>query len=118
MAADVVLVATGRRPFTHSLGLENIGITLDRLGRIPIDQHLQTKVPGVYAIGDVIEGPMLAHKGEEEGIAVVETILGEGGHVNYLSIPNVIYTHPEIAYVGLNEEELKAKSKINAQVRY
>ena len=104
------MVATGRRPFTHSLGLENIGITLDKLGRVPIDQHLQTKVPGVYAIGDVIEGPMLAHKGEEEGIAVVETILGEKGHVNYLSIPNVIYTHPEIAYVGLNEEELKAKS--------
>jgi dihydrolipoamide dehydrogenase len=80
---------------------------------VPIDQHLQTKVPGVYAIGDVIEGPMLAHKGEEEGIAVVERILGHHGHVNYFAIPNVVYTHPEIAYVGFNEEELKAKSILN-----
>ena len=111
MNADIVLVATGRRAFTSGLGLENIGITTDKLGRIPIDQHLQTKVPGVYAIGDVIEGAMLAHKGEEEGIAAVENILGEGGHVNYFTIPNVVYTHPEIAYVGFNEEELKVKSK-------
>jgi dihydrolipoamide dehydrogenase len=91
--------------------LETIGITLDKLGRIPVDQHLQTKVPGVYAIGDVIEGPMLAHKGEEEGIAVVETIIGEHGHINYHSIPNVVYTHPEIAYVGFSEEDLKNKSQ-------
>jgi dihydrolipoamide dehydrogenase len=111
VSADIVLIATGRRAYTQGLGLENIGITTDKLGRIPIDQHLQTKVPGIYAIGDVIEGPMLAHKGEEEGVAVVETIIGEGGHVNYFAIPNVVYTHPEIAYVGFNEEELKAKSK-------
>jgi dihydrolipoamide dehydrogenase len=91
------------------LNLEATGIQTDKLGRIPVDKHLQTAVKGIYAIGDVVEGPMLAHKGEEEGVAVVENILGLPGHVNYNSIPNVVYTHPEVAYVGYNEEELKAK---------
>lgn len=105
--ADYVLVATGRRPFTKGLGLENVGITLDERGRIPVDDHLATKIPNIYAIGDVIRGPMLAHKAEEEGIAIVETLKGLGGHVNYSCIPGVVYTHPEIATVGKTEEELK-----------
>lgn len=89
--------------------MESIGIQTDKLGRIPIDGHLQTKVKNIYAIGDVVEGPMLAHKGEEEGVAAVETICGLPGHVNYYSIPNVVYTHPEVAYVGFNEQELQQK---------
>jgi dihydrolipoamide dehydrogenase len=109
---DYVLIATGRKPFTHNLGLDKLGIETDRLGRIPVDKHLQTKVPGIYAIGDVIEGPMLAHKGEEEGVAVVEYIVDGHSHVNYHSIPNVVYTHPELAYVGYTEEEIKAKGNI------
>uniref|UniRef100_A0A7R9UAH5 Dihydrolipoyl dehydrogenase n=1 Tax=Pinguiococcus pyrenoidosus TaxID=172671 RepID=A0A7R9UAH5_9STRA len=107
MDVDVVLVATGRRPFTNNLGLENLGIETDRLGRIPVDDHFRTKVQGVYAIGDVIDGPMLAHKAEEEGIAVVETLAGYAGHVNYDAIPGVIYTMPELANVGKTEDELK-----------
>jgi dihydrolipoamide dehydrogenase len=91
------------------LNLEAAGIQVDKQGKIPVDKHLETKVKGIYAIGDVVEGPMLAHKGEEEGVAAVENILGLPGHVNYNSIPNVVYTHPEVAYVGFNEEELKAK---------
>jgi dihydrolipoamide dehydrogenase len=110
MSADVVLVATGRSPFTNGLGLKNLGIETDKVGRIPINKKLQTKHEHIYAIGDVVEGPMLAHKGEEEGIAAVETILGLPGHVNYNAIPSVVYTHPEIAFVGLNEEECKQKS--------
>ncbi len=102
-------MATGRRPFTRNLGLENINIQTDKFGRIPVDKHWETKVKGVYAVGDVIEGPMLAHKGEEEGVAVVEHLCGLPGHVNYNTIPNVVYTHPEVASVGLTEEELKAK---------
>lgn len=110
--ADVVLVATGRRAFTSGLNLEKIGIKTDKFGRIPVDKHLKTEVPHVYAIGDVIEGPMLAHKGEEEGVAAVENIAGEYSHVNYGNIPSVVYTHPEIATLGFTEEELKAKNVI------
>jgi len=104
---DVVLVATGRRPYTDGLGLESLGIQTDRLGRIEVDSHFRTAVPSIYAIGDCIDGPMLAHKAEEEGIAAVETIAGFAGHVNYDAIPGVIYTFPEIASVGKTEEELK-----------
>ncbi|KAL7551987.1 hypothetical protein ACHAWF_017292 [Thalassiosira exigua] len=111
---DVVLVATGRRPYTDGLGLENLGIQTDRLGRIEVDSHFRTAVPSIYAIGDCIDGPMLAHKAEEEGIAAVETIAGYAGHVNYDAIPGVIYTFPEVASVGKTEEELKeAKVEFN-----
>ena len=104
---DVVLVATGRRPYTDGLGLEDLGIQKDNLGRIQVDEHFKTAVPSIYAIGDCIDGPMLAHKAEEEGIAAVETIAGYAGHVNYDAIPGVIYTYPEVAAVGKTEEELK-----------
>jgi dihydrolipoamide dehydrogenase len=104
---DIVLVATGRRPYTEGLGLESLGIQTDRLGRIEVDEHFRTAVPSIYAIGDCIDGPMLAHKAEEEGIAAVETIAGYAGHVNYDAIPGVIYTYPEVASVGKTEEELK-----------
>lgn len=106
--ADKVLVSTGRRPFTQNIGLEELGIGTDRLGRIEVNDHFQTAVPSVYAIGDAIDGPMLAHKAEEEGIACVENLAGFAGHVNYDVIPGVIYTHPEVATVGRTEEELKA----------
>ncbi len=106
--ADVVLVAIGRRPYTEGLGLDTIGVELDR-GRVVIDEHFATNVPGIYAIGDVVRGPMLAHKAEDEGIAVAEILAGQHGHVNYNAIPNVIYTNPEIASVGASEEELQAK---------
>jgi dihydrolipoamide dehydrogenase len=105
---DIVLVATGRRPYTEGLGLEHLGIQKDKLGRIEVDDHFRTAVPNIYAIGDCINGPMLAHKAEEEGIAAVETIAGFAGHVNYDAIPGVIYTYPEVASVGKTEEELKA----------
>jgi dihydrolipoamide dehydrogenase len=106
--ADVALIAIGRVPYTEGLGLETVGIALDNRGRIPVDQHFATTTPGVYAIGDVIAGPMLAHKAEDEGIAVAEILAGKAGHVNYDVIPNVIYTMPEVASVGKTEEELKA----------
>jgi len=106
--ADVALVAIGRVPYTENLGLEAIGLKLDGHGRIPVDGRFATSVPGIYAIGDVIAGPMLAHKGEDEGVAVAEIIAGKAGHVNYDVIPNVIYTSPEVASVGKTEEELKA----------
>lgn len=109
ITGDYVLISTGRKPYTKGLGLENTGIELDKFGRVPIDKHFQSKVKGIFAIGDCVEGPMLAHKGEEEGVACIEMICGDPGHVNYQAIPNVVYTHPEIAYVGLSEEELKAK---------
>jgi len=109
MEADVVLVAIGRRPFTANLGLESVGIQADKRGRIEVNQQFQTKVPSIRAIGDVIAGPMLAHKAEEEGIAAVEHIVSGHGHVNYSAIPSVIYTHPEVAWVGATEEELKQK---------
>jgi len=104
---DVVLVSTGRRPYTEGLGLEELGIKTDKLGRIEVDAHFKTAVPSIYAIGDCIDGPMLAHKAEEEGIAAIETMAGFAGHVNYDTIPGVIYTYPEVAAVGKTEEELK-----------
>jgi dihydrolipoamide dehydrogenase len=108
LAADVVLVAVGRRPFTDGLGLEKLAVALDERGRIRTDEHFRTNVDGIYAIGDVIAGPMLAHKAEDEGIAAAEIIAGQAGHVNAEKIPSVVYTMPEIAFVGRNEEELKA----------
>jgi dihydrolipoamide dehydrogenase len=108
LEADVVLVAIGRVPFTAGLGLETVGVKKDNRGRVIVDPHFQTNVPGIYAIGDVIAGPMLAHKAEEEGVAVAEILAGQAGHVNYDVIPNVVYTYPEIASVGKTEEELKA----------
>lgn len=104
---DVVLVSTGRRPYTEGLGLESMGIEMDRLGRVVTDEHFKTNIPSIYAIGDVIDGPMLAHKAEEEGIAAIEHIAGLGGHINYETIPGVIYTYPEVATVGKTEENLK-----------
>jgi len=106
--ADIVLVSTGRAPVTEGLGLENVGVKVSARGQVEIDDHFATNVPGIFAIGDVVRGPMLAHKAEEEGIAVIEQIAGKGGHVNYDCIPGVIYTHPEVATVGKTEEELKA----------
>lgn len=106
--ADVVLVAIGRVPYTDGLGLEPIGIARDSRGRIEVNDHFQTAVQGIYAIGDVIRGPMLAHKAEDEGVAVAEIIVGQHGHVNYDVIPGVVYTMPEIATVGKTEEDLKA----------
>ena len=108
MEADIVLVAIGRVPFTEGLGLEAAGVKKDNRGRVIVDPHYRTSVAGIYAIGDVIAGPMLAHKGEEEGVAAAEIIAGQAGHVNYDVIPNVVYTSPEIASVGKTEEELKA----------
>lgn len=109
--AEVVLVCIGRRPFTHHLGLENVGIKLDSKGRIPVNDQLQTSVPTIYAIGDVVRGPMLAHKAEEEGFAVAEHLAGRSSpHLNYNAIPNVIYTHPEVASIGQTEQELIANS--------
>ena len=107
LQADVVLVATGRRPYTDGLGLKEAGVELDERGRVKTDAHYQTNVPGIYAIGDVIAGPMLAHKAEDEGVAVAEILAGQAGHVNYDVIPSVVYTSPEIASVGKTEEELK-----------
>jgi dihydrolipoamide dehydrogenase len=106
--ADVVLVAIGRVPFTEGLGLEALGVKKDNRGRIVIDEHFRTNVAGIYAIGDVVAGPMLAHKAEDEGVAAAEIIAGQAGHVNYDVIPNVVYTFPQIASVGKTEEELKA----------
>jgi dihydrolipoamide dehydrogenase len=106
--ADVVLVSIGRVPYTEGLGLETAGVQKDNKGRVIVDAHYATNVPGIYAIGDVIAGPMLAHKAEDEGVAVAEIIAGQAGHVNYDVIPNVIYTFPEVASVGKSEEELKA----------
>jgi len=107
LEADVVLVAIGRVPYSEGLGLEALGVKKDNRGRILVDPHYRTNVEGVYAIGDVIAGPMLAHKAEDEGVAVAEIIAGQDGHVNYDVIPNVVYTYPEIASVGKTEEELK-----------
>ncbi len=105
--ADVVLVSIGRVPYTDGLGLEDVGVKLDNKRRIMVDDHFKTDVDGIYAIGDVIHGPMLAHKAEDEGVAVAEILAGQAGHVNYDVIPNVIYTYPEVASVGKTEEELK-----------
>jgi dihydrolipoamide dehydrogenase len=105
--ADVTLVAVGRVPFTEGLGLEAVGVAKDNRGRVIVDQRYQTNVAGIFAIGDVIAGPMLAHKAEDEGVAVAEILAGQAGHVNYDVIPNVVYTFPEVASVGKTEEELK-----------
>ncbi|MGU3399095.1 dihydrolipoyl dehydrogenase [Brucellaceae bacterium D45D] len=106
--ADAVLISTGRRPYTDGLGLAEAGVNLDERGRVAIDGHWRTNVEGIYAIGDVVQGPMLAHKAEDEGIAVAEIIAGQAGHVNFDVIPSVVYTQPEVASVGKTEEELKA----------
>lgn len=107
LEADVVLVSIGRRPVTSNLGLEEIGVELDKRGRVVIDDQFNTSVKGVKCIGDATFGPMLAHKAEEEGIAAVEILKTGHGHVNYDAIPSVVYTHPEVAWVGKNEQELK-----------
>jgi dihydrolipoamide dehydrogenase len=107
--ADKVLVAIGRRPYTESLGLREVGVAMDQRGFVTVDGHFQTSVRGIYAIGDVIGGAMLAHKAEEEGVACAELMAGKAGHVNYLAVPNVVYTFPELASVGLTEEEAKTK---------
>src|SRR6202035_4522626 len=107
--ADNALVAIGRVPYTEGLGLEAVGVKKDNRGRVVVDPHYKTNVDGIYAIGDVIAGPMLAHKAEEEGVAVAELLAGQAGHVNYGVIPNVVYTSPEGASIGKTEEELKAE---------
>jgi dihydrolipoamide dehydrogenase len=109
--ADVVLVATGRKPFTDGLGLDALGVEMTPRGQIKTNAHWQTNVAGIYAIGDAIEGPMLAHKAEDEGMAAAEVIAGKHGHVNYAVIPGVIYTAPEVANVGQTEEQLKAEGR-------
>jgi dihydrolipoamide dehydrogenase len=106
---DYILVATGRKPYSANLGLDSVGLATNKFGRVDIDQHFQTIVPGIYAVGDLVDGPMLAHKAEEEAVAAVEIMSGQAGHVNYDAIPNVIYTWPELASVGASEEELKAR---------
>ncbi len=106
--ADVVLVATGRRPYSDGLNLEGLGIKTDNRGVVQIDDHFRTSIPNIYAVGDLVRGPMLAHKAEEEGVAVAEIIAGQAGHVNYNTLPGVIYTWPEFASVGKTEEELQA----------
>ncbi|MEJ0016125.1 MAG: dihydrolipoyl dehydrogenase [Acetobacteraceae bacterium] len=108
LKADVVLLAIGRRPYTAGLGLAEAGVALDERGRVKTDEHYATNVAGIYAIGDAIAGPMLAHKAEEEGVALAERLAGQAGHVNYGAIPGVVYTWPEVASVGQTEEELKA----------
>lgn len=107
LEADYCLLSMGRKPYTDSLGLENIGISTDEKGRIPVNDHLETSVPGIYAIGDVVKGAMLAHKAEEEGVFVAEVMAGQKPHINYNLIPGVVYTWPEVASVGYTEEQLK-----------
>jgi len=109
LEAEVVLVATGRKPYTEGLGLAELGVELEKRGQVKIDAHWATNVKGIYAIGDAVVGPMLAHKAEDEGMAVAEVIAGKHGHVNYGVIPGVIYTTPEVASVGQTEEQLKAE---------
>jgi dihydrolipoamide dehydrogenase len=111
LEADKVLLAVGRVPCSDGLGLAELGITCDRQMQIPVDANWQTSIAGVYAIGDVIAGPMLAHKAEEEGVAVAEHIAGKHGHVNYRAIPSVVYTWPEVASVGLSEQECQAQGR-------
>jgi dihydrolipoamide dehydrogenase len=106
---DLILVATGRRPYTDGLQLDKVGLAANEKGRVDINDHFETKVKGIYAVGDCVQGPMLAHKAEEEGIAAVEIMAGQAGHVNYHNIPWIVYTWPEVAGVGFTEEELKAK---------
>ncbi len=109
--ADIVLLATGRVPYTDGLGLDALGVSMSKRGQIETDAHWQTNVKGIYAIGDAIDGPMLAHKAEDEGMAVAEVIAGHHGHVNYGVIPGVIYTHPEVASVGATEQALKEEGR-------
>lgn len=109
LEGDYVLMAVGRRPFTEGLGLENIGLKLDERGRIPTNDHLQTEIPHIFAIGDVVKGAMLAHKAEEEGVFVAEIMAGQKPHINYNLIPGVVYTWPEVAGVGATEQDLKQK---------
>jgi dihydrolipoamide dehydrogenase len=109
--ADIVLLSTGRKPFTDGLGLATLGVELHPRGQVKVDDHFRTNIPGIYAIGDAIPGPMLAHKAEDEGMAVAEVIAGKAGHVNYAVIPGVIYTTPEVASVGQTEEQLKAEGR-------
>ena len=109
LSADIVLVAVGRKPYTEGLGLQEAGVALDERGRIKTDGHFATNVPGIYAIGDVIIGPMLAHKAEDEGVVLAEMLAGQTGHIDYNLIPGVVYTHPEIASVGKTEEQLKSE---------
>ena len=118
LEADVVLVAIGRRPYVVGLGLDKAGVKLTERGRIAVDAHFQTSVPGIYAIGDVIDGPMLAHKASEDGIACVETIAGQKGHVNWDLVLSVIYTQPEVAWVGKTEEQLKAAGVVYKVGKY
>jgi dihydrolipoamide dehydrogenase len=108
---DAVLVAIGRRPYTEGLGAQEAGVALDERGRVKINSHFQTSVPNIYAIGDVVAGAMLAHKAMDEGIALAEILAGQPGHVNYEAVPWIVYTHPEVAWVGLGEEQLKAQGR-------
>jgi len=109
LEADVLLVCVGRRPYTQNLGLEEVGINRDDRGRIPVNARFQTVIPNIYAIGDCIHGPMLAHKAEDEGILAAESMLGAATHIDYNCVPSVIYTHPEVAWVGKSEEDLKSE---------
>jgi dihydrolipoamide dehydrogenase len=111
LTADVVLVATGRKPYTAGLGLDALGVEMLPRGQIKVDNHFSTNIKGIYAIGDAIPGPMLAHKAEDEGMACAEVLAGKAGHVNYNVIPGVIYTTPEVANVGLTEEQLKEQGR-------
>jgi dihydrolipoamide dehydrogenase len=117
LKADVVLVSTGRRPFTEDLGLEDMGVAMDR-GMITTDDHFKTNVDSIYAIGDVIKGPMLAHKAEDEALACIELMAGKAGHINYDAIPGVIYTHPEVASVGKTEEQLIAEGIVYSKGKF
>lgn len=109
LEADVLLVCVGRRPYTHNLGLEEMGIERDDRGRVPVNSRFQTVIPSIYAIGDCIHGPMLAHKAEDEAIIAAEGMLGGPVHIDYNCVPSVIYTHPEVAWVGKSEEDLKSE---------
>src|SRR5262249_48070271 len=110
LAADKVLVAVGRRPYTTDLGLQEAGVTVEkRSGRIPVNEDFQTNVPDIYAIGDLVAGPMLAHKAEDDGVAFAERLAGKKSHVNYNTVPGVIYTWPEVASVGETEEQIKER---------
>ncbi len=111
ISSDVVLISIGRKPYTKNLNLDKVGVQIDEKERVKVNNKFQTNIPNIYAIGDVIEGPMLAHKAEEEGIAVAELIAGQSGHVNYDCIPSVIYTHPEVASIGKTEEQLKKNNQ-------